>query len=47
MATVRRYASTRVIRAEAPVTDRVVMASLPPVAPTTRTMVSTRLGRDY
>ena len=43
----RRYASTRVIPTETLITDRVVMADLPPVAPTTGTAVSTRLGRDY
>jgi hypothetical protein len=44
---VRRHAITRLVPAEALIADRVAMAALPPVAPTTGTTVSTRLGRDY
>ena len=33
-ANVRRHATTRLVPAEAPIADRVAMASLPPVAPT-------------
>ncbi len=47
VANVRRHATTRLIPAEALIADRVAMATLPPVAPTTGTTVSTRLGRDY
>jgi len=47
VANVRRHANTRLIPVEALIADRVAMASLPPVAPTTGTTVSTRLGRDY
>ena len=47
VANVRRHATTRLIPAEALIVDRLAMASLPPVAPTTGTTVSTRLGRDY
>ncbi|APE19278.1 IS21 family transposase [Mycolicibacterium pallens] len=47
VANVRRHATTRLIPAEALSADRVAMATLPPVAPTTGTTVSTRLGRDY
>lgn len=47
VANVRRHATTRLIPAEALACDRVAMATLPPVAPTSGTTVSTRLGRDY
>jgi transposase len=47
VANVRRHAITRLIPAEALISDRLAMATLPPVAPTTGTTVSTRLGRDY
>jgi transposase len=47
VANVRRHATTRLIPAEALIADRAAMATLPPVAPTTGTTVSTRLGRDY
>jgi hypothetical protein len=47
VANVRKHATTRLVPAEALVADRLAMAALPPVAPTTGTMVSTRLGRDY
>jgi transposase len=47
VANVRRHATTRLIPAEALIADRMAMAALPPVAPTTGTTVSTRLGRDY
>lgn len=43
----RRHAATKAIPAEALSADRAAMAALPPVAPTTGTTVSTRLGRDY
>jgi transposase len=47
VANVRRHATTRLVPAEALIADRMAMATLPPVAPTTGTTVSTRLGRDY
>lgn len=47
VANVRSHATTRVSPAEALIADRVAMVALPPVAPVTGTMVSTRLGRDY
>ncbi|MHA0289938.1 IS21 family transposase [Mycobacterium sp. C3-094] len=47
VANVRRHATTRLIPSEALITDRVAMATLPPVAPATGTTVSSRLGRDY
>jgi transposase len=43
----RKHATTGMFPAEALTTDRVAMAPLPPVAPTTGTTVTTRLGRDY
>ncbi len=43
----RRHAGTRLVPADALGVDRQAMATLPPVAPTTGTTVSTRLGRDY
>lgn len=43
----RRHAGTKAIPVEAITTDRQAMAALPPVAPTTGTTISTRLGRDY
>ena len=43
----RTHATTRMIPAHALAADRQVMATLPPLAPTTGTTVSTRLGRDY
>lgn len=46
-ANTRRHASTTAIPAEALGADRAAMAVLPPVAPTTGTSFSTRLGRDY
>ncbi|WP_396909195.1 IS21 family transposase [Mycolicibacterium sp.] len=46
-ANTRIHAGTRMIPADALVTDRAAMASLPPVAPVTGTTVTTRLGRDY
>ncbi|MFN3002973.1 IS21 family transposase [Mycolicibacterium wolinskyi] len=47
VANLRRHAATRLVPAEALGLDRQAMVALPPVAPTTGTMVSTRLGRDY
>jgi transposase len=47
VANLRRHATTRVIPAQALTADRKVMALLPPVAPSTGTTVTTRLGRDY
>ena len=47
VANVRRHATTRVVPVEVLLADRLAMAALPPVAPTTGTTVSTRLGRDY
>jgi transposase len=47
VANVRRHATTRLVPAEALIADRVVMPALPPVAPTTGTTMSIRLGRDY
>jgi hypothetical protein len=43
----RKHATTRMIPAQALIIDREAMAALPPVAPTTGTTVTTRLGRDY
>ncbi|SOJ53964.1 hypothetical protein MSIMFB_01463 [Mycobacterium simulans] len=43
----RKHATTKVVPAQALSTDRQAMATLPPVAPTTGTTVTTRLGRDY
>lgn len=43
----RKHATTRMIPAQALSTDREAMAALPPVAPTTGTAMTTRLGRDY
>lgn len=43
----RRHATTTMIPAQALGADRAAMAVLPPVAPTTGTTMSTRLGRDY
>ncbi len=43
----RRHATTRMIPAQALAIDREAMAGLPPVAPTTGTTMTTRLGRDY
>lgn len=43
----RTHAVTRAIPADALATDRLAMAVLPPLAPTTGTTVTTRLGRDY
>ena len=43
----RKHATTRMIPAHAVSTDRQAMATLPPVAPTTGTTMTTRLGRDY
>jgi len=43
----RRHATTRVIPTQALTADREAMALLPPVAPSTGTTVTTRLGRDY
>jgi transposase len=43
----RRHAGTRMVPAEALGADQQAMAVLPPVAPTTGTTMSTRLGRDY
>jgi hypothetical protein len=47
VANLRKHASTRVIPAQALTADREAMALLPPVAPSTGTTVTTRLGRDY
>lgn len=47
VANVRHHATTRLVPAEALIADRTAMAALPPIAPTTGTTVSTRLGRDY
>lgn len=46
-ANTRRHATTKAVPAEALVADRAAMAVLPPVAPTTGTTMTTRLGRDY
>lgn len=43
----RTHAGTGLIPAEALATDRAAMTALPPVAPTTGTVATTRLGRDY
>ncbi|BBZ70404.1 IS21 family transposase [Mycobacterium paraseoulense] len=43
----RKHATTKMIPDQALSTDRQAMAALPPVAPTTGTTVTTRLGRDY
>jgi transposase len=43
----RTHARTRLIPAQALTADRLAMAVLPPVAPTTGATVTTRLGRDY
>ncbi|WP_280832722.1 IS21 family transposase [Mycolicibacterium frederiksbergense] len=43
----RIHASTRLVPAEALSADRAAMAALPPVAPSTGTTMTTRLGRDY
>lgn len=43
----RKHATTRMIPAQALSADREAMAALPPVAPTTGTTITTRLGRDY
>lgn len=43
----RKHATTRLIPAQALTADREAMALLPPVAPSTGTTVTTRLGRDY
>lgn len=43
----RTHATTRMIPARQLAADRAAMAPLPPVAPTTGTMATTRLGRDY
>jgi transposase len=43
----RTHASTRFIPADALPADLAAMAVLPPVAPSTGTTVTTRLGRDY
>lgn len=46
-ANTRRHAGTKAIPVEALTADRQAMAALPPVAPTTGTTMTTRLGRDY
>ena len=43
----RTHATTGLIPAEALAADRAAMVALPPVAPTTGTTITTRLGRDY
>jgi len=43
----RKHVTTRMIPAHALGADREAMAGLPPVAPTTGTTTTTRLGRDY
>lgn len=43
----RRHATTKMVPAQVLVADREAMVALPPVAPTTGTVLSTRLGRDY
>ncbi|WP_099459258.1 IS21 family transposase, partial [Mycobacterium avium] len=43
----RTHATTRMIPAQALGADRAAMAGLPPVAPSTGTTMTTRLGRDY
>jgi transposase len=47
VANTRKHATTRMIPAQALSVDQAAMAALPPVAPTTGTTVTTRLGRDY
>jgi hypothetical protein len=47
VANLRKHATTRVIPTQALTADREAMAGLPPVAPSTGTTVTTRLGRDY
>jgi transposase len=43
----RKHAATRMVPADALAADRAAMAVLPPLAPATGTVVTTRLGRDY
>jgi transposase len=43
----RTHATTGLIPADALSADRAAMVALPPVAPTTGTTITTRLGRDY
>lgn len=43
----RTHATTGLVPADALAADRVAMAALPPVAPSTGTTATTRLGRDY
>ena len=43
----RKHATTKMTPAQALGTDQQAMAALPPVAPTTGTTMTTRLGRDY
>lgn len=43
----RTHATTRLVPAHALGADRQAMAALPPLAPTTGTTMTTRLGRDY
>lgn len=43
----RTHAATRLIPAHTLGADRQAMAALPPLAPTTGTTITTRLGRDY
>ncbi|WP_422747038.1 IS21 family transposase [Mycobacterium sp. WMMD1722] len=43
----RTHATTGLIPADALAADRAAMVALPPVAPSTGTTVTTRLGRDY
>jgi transposase InsO family protein len=47
VANTRKHATTGMIPAHALSADRAAMAALPPVAPSTSTTVTTRLGRDY
>ncbi len=43
----RTHATTSLVPADALAVDRAAMVALPPVAPTTGTTLTTRLGRDY
>ncbi len=43
----RTHATTGLIPAEALAADRAAMTALPPLAPRTGTVITTRLGRDY
>ena len=46
-ANLRRHAITGTVPAQGLIVDRAAMATLPPMAPTVGTRMTTRLGRDY